>query len=74
MHVAIVSVPATADEPAHEHADVRYVLATGRPGTARPEHPEAELRWLTFPQAHATAAEPNTRETLTRALLTRDHA
>jgi 8-oxo-dGTP pyrophosphatase MutT (NUDIX family) len=67
LHVAVVSVPATADEPAHEHADLRYVLSTGRPDMARPEHPDAELRWLTFAAARRAATEPNTRETLTRA-------
>jgi 8-oxo-dGTP pyrophosphatase MutT (NUDIX family) len=31
VHVAVVPVPAGGGEPAHEHADVRYVLSTGRP-------------------------------------------
>src|SRR5581483_5879151 len=36
-HVVIVPVPASATEPAHEHADVRFVLATDTPDQARPE-------------------------------------
>jgi 8-oxo-dGTP pyrophosphatase MutT (NUDIX family) len=66
VHVAVVPVPAARHEPAHEHADVRFVLATQRPDTARPENPTAALRWLTIPEARATTDEPNVRETLTR--------
>ena len=37
LHVVAVPVPAGKGEPAHEHADVRYVLATSLTGfgTAR---------------------------------------
>jgi len=66
VHVAIVPVPAAAHEPAHEHADVRFVLATDHPDRARPENPTAALRWMTIPEARATTAEPNVRETLER--------
>src|SRR5215472_14670196 len=30
-HVVVVPVPAAAAEPAHEHADLRFVLATSAP-------------------------------------------
>jgi 8-oxo-dGTP pyrophosphatase MutT (NUDIX family) len=33
--VAIVSVPANSEEPAHEHADVRFIFATRDPDAAR---------------------------------------
>ena len=66
VHVAVVPVPAARHEPAHEHADVRFVLATQRPDTARPENPTAALRWMTIPEARATTDEPNVRETLAR--------
>ncbi|WP_239133393.1 NUDIX hydrolase [Rugosimonospora africana] len=66
VHLAVVSVTASAKEPAHEHADLRYVLATDAPETARPENPAAELRWLSMPEAEALVAEPNLRETLSR--------
>jgi 8-oxo-dGTP pyrophosphatase MutT (NUDIX family) len=65
-HVAIVSVPASAAEPAHEHADVRFVLATRTPDAARPERPDAPLRWLSPREAHEATTEPNLRETLAR--------
>jgi 8-oxo-dGTP pyrophosphatase MutT (NUDIX family) len=65
-HVAVVSVPAGKGEPAHEHADLRFVLATGTPDAIVAEHQQAPLRWLSAADAVLTATEPNLRETLTR--------
>jgi 8-oxo-dGTP pyrophosphatase MutT (NUDIX family) len=65
-HVAIVSVPASATEPAHEHADVRFVLATASPDEARAEKPDAPLRWLPLREAYEATSEANLRETLAR--------
>lgn len=65
-HVAIVGVPAAGDEPAHEHADLRFVFATRAPGTARAEEPDAPLRWLSPRDAYTATSEPNLRETLSR--------
>jgi 8-oxo-dGTP pyrophosphatase MutT (NUDIX family) len=59
--VAIVSVPASRQEPAHEHADVRFALATADPGAARPESPDAPVRWVSVPEA-ASTPEANMRE------------
>jgi 8-oxo-dGTP pyrophosphatase MutT (NUDIX family) len=67
VHVVIVPVTARGDEPAHEHGDVRLVLATATPDEARPERPTAPLRWLTVPEALSATEEPNLRETITRA-------
>jgi 8-oxo-dGTP pyrophosphatase MutT (NUDIX family) len=64
--VVIVRVPPGKGEPAHEHADVRFFMATGDPDAARPETPDARLRWLTLPEAHETTSEPNLRLALTR--------
>lgn len=66
VHVVIVPVPAKGSEPAHEHADIRYLLATGQPDAVSPERPDAPLRWLTFAQARELTAEANLRETLAR--------
>jgi 8-oxo-dGTP pyrophosphatase MutT (NUDIX family) len=66
IHVVVVPVPASRHEPAHEHADVRFVLETQQPDLARPENPTAALRWLTIPEAKATTDRSNVRETLTR--------
>jgi 8-oxo-dGTP pyrophosphatase MutT (NUDIX family) len=66
-HVAVVAVPANRTEPAHHHADLRFVLATHAPEAARPENPDAPLRWLTPDEAQAATSEANLRETLSRA-------
>ena len=61
-HLVVVQVPANATEPAHEHADLRFVLATATPDAARPETPDAPLRWLTLPEANELTATVNPRE------------
>ncbi|MGW0436105.1 NUDIX domain-containing protein [Micromonospora sp. NPDC003197] len=66
VHVVVVPVAPSDTEPAHEHADLRFVLATNTPDAIRPENPTAELRWLSVPEALATTTKPNIRETLTR--------
>jgi len=65
-HVAIVPVPANKHEPAHEHADLRFVLATDDPAAARPEKPAAPVRWVTIAEAYEITSEDNFRETLSR--------
>ena len=65
-HVVIVNVPPGKGEPAHEHADVRFFLATRTPDAVVPEAPDAPLRWLTLAEARELTAEPNLRETLSR--------
>ncbi|GAB3153382.1 NUDIX hydrolase [Micromonospora sonneratiae] len=65
VHVIIVPVAASPAEPAHEHLDVRFVLATDHPDSIRPEDPAAALRWLSVEEALATT-EPNVGETLAR--------
>lgn len=66
VQVTIVPVPAGKGEPAHQHADVRYVLATGTPEAVRPESPEARVQWLSLPEALAETSEDNLRECLRR--------
>lgn len=65
-HVVVVKVPASPREPAHEHADLRYTLATRLPEAARPENPGAPVRWLTLAQAAEATREDNLCETLRR--------
>ena len=65
-HVVVVPVPASPKEPAHEHADLRYVLATDRPEDARPEKPSAPLRWVALSSVQDLVTEDNLRETLSR--------
>jgi len=65
-HVALVQVAARGDEPAHAHADLRFVLASAAPEAARPESGDAPLRWLAPSQARRLTSEPNLREFLSR--------
>ena len=64
--LVIVSVPAGKGEPAHEHADLRFFMATGAPEAARAENDQAPLRWLSLAQAHEATSEANLREALIR--------
>jgi len=65
-HLVIVDVPAGKGEPAHEHADLRYFMATETPDAARPENEEAPLRWLSLEEAREVTSEDNLTETLNR--------
>jgi 8-oxo-dGTP pyrophosphatase MutT (NUDIX family) len=65
-HLVIVPVPASGTEPAHHHADLRFVLATRTPDAARPENPDAPLRWLSLPEACQATSNDNLRDTLSR--------
>ena len=66
VHVVMCAVPEKGDSPAHVHGDLRFVLATASPGDARPEHPDAALRWLTVGEAMELTAQDNLRETIRR--------
>jgi 8-oxo-dGTP pyrophosphatase MutT (NUDIX family) len=65
-HLVIVPVAAGRGEPEHEHADLRFALATEQPAAIRPERPDAQLRWLAADVAAETTSEANLRETLRR--------
>ena len=65
-HLVIVGVPAGKGEPAHEHADLRYFMATRTPDAARAENEHAPLRWLSIAEAYQATSEVNLRETLDR--------
>jgi 8-oxo-dGTP pyrophosphatase MutT (NUDIX family) len=66
VQVVIVTVPASGDEPAHEHADIRYVFATDSPEQSRAESPEATVRWVDFEEARVVVTEPNLLEFIDR--------
>ncbi len=65
-HLVIVPVPAGRGEPAHEHADLRFVLATNSPESIMAESPNAPLRWLSAADAIQETTEANLRQTLGR--------
>lgn len=64
LQVAVVPVPATPKEDAHEHADLRFVFATDEPDAAKPERPDAPVRWMSVAHARELTAEPNVRRAL----------
>lgn len=64
--VVIVSVPAARHEPAHQHADIRFTLATASPDAVRAESPGAPVRWLSLQEAGELVTEDNLRELLAR--------
>jgi 8-oxo-dGTP pyrophosphatase MutT (NUDIX family) len=66
VQIVIVPVPAHGDEPAHEHADFRYVFVTDTPDAIVAESTAARLRWTDITQASEETAEENLREFLSR--------
>lgn len=67
VQVVVVPVPAGKGESAHEHGDLRYLLATAHPEAARAESAEAPVRWCTVAEARAAVAEANLHVLLDRA-------
>ena len=65
-HAVIVKVAPGKGEPAHEHADLRYFLATRTPDAARHETPDTPVRWLSLDEATALTSNDNLRLTLRR--------
>lgn len=65
-HAVVCQVPAGKGEPAHEHADLRYFMATRAPESATPENPDAPLRWLTVAAARDLVGTNNLTHTLDR--------
>jgi 8-oxo-dGTP pyrophosphatase MutT (NUDIX family) len=59
-------VPPGKREPAHEHADIRYLLVTARPESARPESAGAMLRWVPIAEAISLVGEDNLGACLAR--------
>jgi 8-oxo-dGTP pyrophosphatase MutT (NUDIX family) len=66
VQVTIVPVPAGKGEPAHHHADLRYILSTENPDATTPESEHALLRWLYVEQAIREITEENLRICLLR--------
>lgn len=67
LQIVIVPVPAHGDEPAHEHADFRYLFVTDTPDAIVAENTEAPLRWIDLTVARSETTEENLRVFLSRA-------
>jgi 8-oxo-dGTP pyrophosphatase MutT (NUDIX family) len=66
-HAVVCPVRASATEPQHEHADLRYILATGDPDAIAPENDKSPLRWLAIDEARDLVRGNNLGHTLDRA-------
>ena len=66
LHAVVCHVRASATEPEHEHADLRYVLATRSPDAVAPENEQSPLRWLSVDGARELVGGNNLRGTLDR--------
>ena len=66
-HAVVCYVRPSATEPEHEHADLRYFLATEHPDAIAPENEQSPLRWLTTAEARVLVGDNNLSETLGRA-------
>jgi 8-oxo-dGTP pyrophosphatase MutT (NUDIX family) len=67
QHVVVCYVRPSGAEPEHEHADLRYFLATEHPDAIAAENEQSPLRWLTIAEARALVGDNNLSETLDRA-------
>jgi 8-oxo-dGTP pyrophosphatase MutT (NUDIX family) len=67
QHAVVCYVRPAGTEPEHEHADLRYFLATEHPDAIAPENEQSPLRWLTIDEARALVGDNNLSETLDRA-------
>src|SRR5712691_2424811 len=61
VQIVIVPVPAHGAEPAHEHADFRYLLVTDTPSEVVPESEAVRLQWTEMSTAIADTTEENLR-------------
>src|SRR5487761_904485 len=66
-HAVVCQVGPSATEPEHEHADLRYFLATANPGAIAPEDEHSPLRWLSFDEGRALVGANTLSHTLDRA-------
>ncbi|MGH3262285.1 MAG: NUDIX hydrolase [Trebonia sp.] len=66
-HLVICHVGAFGAEPEHEHADLRFFLATEDQGGITAEDANSPLRWLSLDEARALVGDNNLRHTLDRA-------
>ena len=66
-HAVVCYVRRSPTQPQHEHADLRYFLATASPDAIAPEDEDSPLRWLSLAEARGLVGGNNLRHTLDRA-------
>jgi len=65
-HAVVCRVRPSATEPAHEHADLRFLLVTANPDAITPEDEQSPLRWVTFAEARDLMGTDNLIATVDR--------
>jgi 8-oxo-dGTP pyrophosphatase MutT (NUDIX family) len=66
-HAVVCYVRPSGAESEHQHADLRYFLATAHPDAIAAENAQSPLRWLTIPEARDLVGANNLGDTLARA-------
>ncbi|HTR96094.1 MAG TPA: NUDIX domain-containing protein [Trebonia sp.] len=69
VHAVICDVRPSATEPAHQHADLRFIFATAEPAAVTPENEFSPLRWLSVDEARILADGNNLSQTVFRAAI-----
>jgi 8-oxo-dGTP pyrophosphatase MutT (NUDIX family) len=67
LHAVVCQVNASAGEPEHQHADLRFLLATEDPDGIAAEDERSPLRWVTLAAARAEFGAESMAVTLDRA-------
>ncbi len=67
IDVDVHVVPARGDRPEHLHLDLRYLLATDQPDTAKATDESNAIRWFTLAELDALDLESGTRRMIHKA-------
>lgn len=67
IQIVVVPVPPSEAEPAHEHADIRYLFACDDPDLAKAESESTPLRWVGIDDALEEVTEGSLTLLLQRA-------
>ena len=68
LDVDVHDIPARANEPAHEHLDLRYLVVAPRGATVAPDLAELHaIRWVPWDQVEALGPDHGLRRALSKA-------
>jgi 8-oxo-dGTP pyrophosphatase MutT (NUDIX family) len=68
LDVDVHDIPARANEPAHEHLDLRYLVVAPEGATVAPDLEELhEIRWVPWDEVDALSPDHGLRRALAKA-------